>query len=212
ATVVLGIGGDRPAMIELERRETPTLHFAALLPTDGVRRTFTLAVKPAAGETRIALVGHRQNEARYVGPDAPRRRMWTRKGWTDDAKTLETSEKANARAKIAGEDGGDVTVCHRPQGNPDQAKTMTVGKAALQAHLDHGDTESPCDRGDEHADVEDELGKTNGKPHEKGKADEKGKGAEKKNDAPVQPAKGPPSNEAQGQPQNDGQGQGQPKG
>lgn len=37
-----------------------------------------------------------------------------------------------------------VTICHRPPGNPDKAKTITVGEAAVDAHLAHGDTLGSC--------------------------------------------------------------------
>jgi hypothetical protein len=40
---------------------------------------------------------------------------------------------------------GKVTICHRPPGNPDNAKTLSVGCSALEAHLGHGDTCGPCD-------------------------------------------------------------------
>jgi hypothetical protein len=38
-------------------------------------------------------------------------------------------------------------ICHRPQDNPDRARTITVGREALRAHLAHGDTLGPCDYG-----------------------------------------------------------------
>lgn len=44
------------------------------------------------------------------------------------------------------ENGGEYTVCHRPPGNPDNSRTITVGsKSALEAHLAHGDSRGPCD-------------------------------------------------------------------
>lgn len=43
------------------------------------------------------------------------------------------------------EDGdGLVTICHRPPGNPDNARTITVGINASAAHLAHGDCCGPC--------------------------------------------------------------------
>lgn len=41
-------------------------------------------------------------------------------------------------------DGGKVTICHYPPGNPDNAKTLTVGAPAVPAHLAHGDTIGAC--------------------------------------------------------------------
>ena len=37
-----------------------------------------------------------------------------------------------------------VTICHIPPGNPSNAQTITVGAAAVNAHLNHGDTLGAC--------------------------------------------------------------------
>ena len=37
-----------------------------------------------------------------------------------------------------------VTLCHRPIGNPANAQTITVVGVAVPAHLGHGDTLGPC--------------------------------------------------------------------
>ncbi|MGH9462570.1 MAG: hypothetical protein ACRD1X_15250 [Vicinamibacteria bacterium] len=42
------------------------------------------------------------------------------------------------------EGGEKVTLCHIPPGNPGNAKTITVGASAVDAHLAHGDTLGPC--------------------------------------------------------------------
>ncbi|MGH7572594.1 MAG: carboxypeptidase-like regulatory domain-containing protein [Gemmatimonadota bacterium] len=47
-----------------------------------------------------------------------------------------------------------VTICHVPPGNPDNAHTIVVGAPAVPAHLNHGDFEGECD-GDEGATDED---------------------------------------------------------
>jgi hypothetical protein len=39
---------------------------------------------------------------------------------------------------------GPVTICHYPPGNQGNAQTITVGAAAVPAHLAHGDTVGPC--------------------------------------------------------------------
>ena len=39
---------------------------------------------------------------------------------------------------------GQVTICHRPSGDSDKARTLTVGPGAVQGHLAHGDTLGPC--------------------------------------------------------------------
>lgn len=43
------------------------------------------------------------------------------------------------------EEGEKVTICHIPPGNPENRRTLQVGRNALQAHLDHGDHEGPCE-------------------------------------------------------------------
>jgi hypothetical protein len=70
-----------------------------------------------------------------------------------------------------GKVGNDkVQICHRPPGNPDNRKTLSIGASAVQAHLAHGDTEGPCEgdagEGDGH-----------GKPGAKGGGPGKGGGA-----------------------------------
>ena len=37
-----------------------------------------------------------------------------------------------------------VTLCHRPPGNPENAQTITVSSSAAAAHFAHGDTAGPC--------------------------------------------------------------------
>ncbi|MCH8912877.1 MAG: hypothetical protein IIA33_04845, partial [Planctomycetes bacterium] len=43
---------------------------------------------------------------------------------------------------------GRVTLCHIPQGNRANARTITVGCAARDGHLAHGDVCGPCEDGD----------------------------------------------------------------
>jgi len=38
-----------------------------------------------------------------------------------------------------------VTLCHVPPGNPVNFHTITVGEAAVNAHLGHGDFPGPCE-------------------------------------------------------------------
>lgn len=37
-----------------------------------------------------------------------------------------------------------VAICHIPPGNPENAHTIVVGAAAVDAHLDHGDSLGEC--------------------------------------------------------------------
>ena len=43
--------------------------------------------------------------------------------------------------------GGQVTICHYPGGNKNKGHTLSVGQAAVRAHLAHGDKLGPCDGG-----------------------------------------------------------------
>lgn len=45
------------------------------------------------------------------------------------------------------EPDNQVTICHIPPGNPNNAHTITVGASAVDAHLAHGDYLGPCDGG-----------------------------------------------------------------
>lgn len=65
-----------------------------------------------------------------------------------------------------------VQICHRPPGNPDNSKTLSIGASAVAAHLAHGDTEGPC---------EGDGGGGHGKPGIKGGGPGKGAGAAKGN-------------------------------
>jgi hypothetical protein len=40
----------------------------------------------------------------------------------------------------------DIVICHRPPGNPDNARTLRLSPSGAQNHLDNheGDTEGPC--------------------------------------------------------------------
>lgn len=37
-----------------------------------------------------------------------------------------------------------VTMCHVPNGNPDNRHEITVGERAVAHHIEHGDTIGPC--------------------------------------------------------------------
>lgn len=51
---------------------------------------------------------------------------------------------------------GRVVICHIPAGNRGRRQTMTVDAAALQAHLNHGDTLGPCGGGGDDDDDDDD--------------------------------------------------------
>ena len=56
----------------------------------------------------------------------------------DDAALESVSNRAPAEAC------GKITICHVPPGNPDNAKTLSVGVDAWSGHQGHGDTCGPC--------------------------------------------------------------------
>jgi hypothetical protein len=43
--------------------------------------------------------------------------------------------------------GGQVTLCHYPGGDKNKGHTLSVGQAAVSAHLAHGDKLGPCGSG-----------------------------------------------------------------
>jgi len=59
-----------------------------------------------------------------------------------------------------------VTICHKPPGNTENAKTLIIPRSALQAHLDHGDALGYC-----------EETKEKGKPEDNKKPEEKKQGS-----------------------------------
>jgi len=58
------------------------------------------------------------------------------------------SAPADAQASAEASSQDRVTICHIPPGNPANAHSITVGSAAVPAHLAHGDTEGACGGGD----------------------------------------------------------------
>ena len=66
--------------------------------------------------------------------------------WGSAAFAVKGNNQASATNKAQGHVyGAQTTVCHIPPGNPAQAHTLTVGNAAVQAHLAHGDYVGPCE-------------------------------------------------------------------
>ena len=54
-------------------------------------------------------------------------------------------EKKAQKEKESEKTGEDkVTLCHKSSDTSEKAHSITVGAAALDAHLAHGDTEGPC--------------------------------------------------------------------
>ena len=49
------------------------------------------------------------------------------------------------RFQIGGNE--NITLCHVPAGNPNNAHTITVSENAVPAHLGHGDSCGPCEEG-----------------------------------------------------------------
>lgn len=63
-----------------------------------------------------------------------------------------------------------VTVCHMPPGNNQNSRNLTISRAALKAHLAHGDVEGGCDQ-----DGKNDKGKPAEKKTNEGKGSEKPK-------------------------------------
>jgi hypothetical protein len=67
-----------------------------------------------------------------------------------DAQGLTCNMFRTYELRWRGEGGGEeprterVTICHHPPGNRENARTLTVGPAAVDAHLEHGDSRGPC--------------------------------------------------------------------
>ena len=98
----------------------------------------TLEVGPSA---RAAHLGHGDTEGPC--PDGTTKREGKDRDHDDD----KGHDKDGDKDKDKDKDGKKVTICHRPPGNPDNAKTMEVGASAVAAHLGHGDTQGPCPAG-----------------------------------------------------------------
>jgi len=112
-------------------------------------------------------------------------------GVRGEALTKEIKEEHKTRGQkvLKAEEaaGNKVTLCHKPPGNPGNAKTLEVGASALKAHLGHGDSQGACGSGGTEpaggSKPDDDKGKADadkGKPDaDKGKPDDKGKPADK---------------------------------
>lgn len=70
------------------------------------------------------------------------------KGHDKDRDGGDDKDKGRDKGHDKDRDGDDderkVTICHRPPGNPGNAKTLSVGASAVKAHLDHGDKLGSC--------------------------------------------------------------------
>ncbi len=80
-----------------------------------------------------------------------------------------------------GDEGKDqeaeqVTICHRPPGNPDNEHTITIGEPAWQAHEGHGDHKGACEEDGDHEERDDNETSTSG--HDDGNASAEQEGNE----------------------------------
>jgi len=73
--------------------------------------------------------------------------------------------QGNSGNEEKAEEEDKVTICHKPPGNTENAKTLIIPRSALQAHLDHGDALGYCEETTE-----------KGKPADNKKPDEKKQG------------------------------------
>jgi hypothetical protein len=69
-------------------------------------------------------------------------------GGDDDDDKCKKDKKDDKCKKDDDKKKKKVTICHAPPGNPDNAKTITVGENAAKAHLKNHehDKKGPCDK------------------------------------------------------------------
>ncbi len=65
---------------------------------------------------------------------------------TDNTASTTVTVQADDGEGHEGEDreADQMTICHRPPGNPDNAHTITIGEPAWDAHEGHGDSKGEC--------------------------------------------------------------------
>jgi hypothetical protein len=59
--------------------------------------------------------------------------------------TVALRSDADSAGTANGKDHGKTTICHMPPGNPANAHTLSIGDAAVPAHLAHGDKLGRCE-------------------------------------------------------------------
>lgn len=93
--------------------------------------------------------------------------------------TVEAPPEAPPEHGDEGEEGKDqeakqVTICHRPPGNPDNEHTITIGEPAWQAHEGHGDHKGACEEEGDHEEHADNEASTSGHDDGDASAEEEG--------------------------------------
>jgi hypothetical protein len=114
------------------------------------------------------------NSARTVNDVNVGRRVHVKGVWVEGSQTDVLAHEIRLQgpdeifALPGTSDGGKVTICHIPPGNPANAKTLEVGASAVPAHVGHGDTMGACagGSGDKDKDKKDKDDK--GKDKDKG--------------------------------------------
>jgi len=56
----------------------------------------------------------------------------------------DSKDSKDSVAKGEKEKDGKVTICHAPASDPSKQQTLTVDQAAVDAHMNHGDTMGAC--------------------------------------------------------------------
>lgn len=64
--------------------------------------------------------------------------------WTTCAQNLTCTPTTGSATPLSDPTIGKTTICHYPSKNPAKKRTISVGAAALNAHLTHGDTTGIC--------------------------------------------------------------------
>lgn len=103
-----------------------------------------------AGRSVIArplVTAIREGNTRKTVEDVTAGRQVHVKGTTleDSTDVLAFEIKLQTKDEDGAGDGGQMTICHIPPGNPSKKKTLTIGASAWPAHEGHGDTEGACE-------------------------------------------------------------------
>lgn len=64
--------------------------------------------------------------------------------WTTCAQNMECTPTTGSATELSDPTIGKTTICHYPPGNPANKHTISVGTAAVSAHMAHGDTTGNC--------------------------------------------------------------------
>lgn len=118
-----------------DQRPEPSDEFVARIKRDTGQPSRSRAPRPKFGLALAVAAGFVATVIALGGVNAP----------LNGAKSIFGAETAKSNAPAANQYSQQVTLCHRPPGNPANAKTLRVGQPAVTAHLrNHPDNLGPC--------------------------------------------------------------------